>query len=189
MNRTELIQKLIDKYDLRSYLEIGVFQGANFDKIQCEAKESVDPKYPATHQMTSNEFFRDNPYLFDIIFIDGLHTAEQTYIDIDNASRMLFHNGFIVVHDCNPATKWHTRPPEEYKQGQEWNGETYKGFIRYKQEHPELTCFTVDCDYGCGVITDRFDTSVKDVTWEEFSANRKSLLNLVDVNELDNLLK
>lgn len=189
MTRTEIIQLLIDKYDLKLYLEIGVFDGANFNKIRCEKKESVDPNFPATYNVTSDRFFTDCWNEYDIVFIDGLHTADQAYKDISNSIRYLRPN-FIVVHDCNPATKYHTRPESEYKRGEEWNGTTYQGFIKFKEEHPELTCFTIDADYGCGIITDRpiLKNAICDKYWDYFEQNRTSLLQLIDVDMFKGLI-
>jgi len=92
---------------------------------------------------------------------------------------------YIVVHDCNPSTEWHTRPVGEYKQGEEWNGTTYQGFVRVRKEHPELTCFTVDADYGCGVISGEVDGYV---TWDKFDLMRRSLLDLVSVDEFKDII-
>ena len=52
--------------------------------------------------MTSDEFFKKNRQNFDIIFLDGLHTYEQTIKDIDNGLRFLNTSGVILVHDCLP---------------------------------------------------------------------------------------
>jgi len=202
MKRWEIIQTLIDLYDLRTYLEIGVFKGECFDKIEAEVKHSVDPEFPAIFKMTSDEFFEDNRYhkkiddpelTYDIIFIDGLHTAYQVYKDICNSLKILNPGGFIVVHDCNPATKWHARPPEEYKRGEEWNGTTYLGFIQFKEQNPDISCFTVDTDYGCGIITSL--PLVKNTTWgaymspsfEYFERNREQLLGLISVEQFRGL--
>ena len=35
--------------------------------------------------MTSDTFFKNNKDKFDVIFLDGLHTYEQTIKDINNA--------------------------------------------------------------------------------------------------------
>jgi hypothetical protein len=190
VNRTDIIQHLIDNYALTSYLEIGVFKGVNFENIKCDLKHSVDPHYPATYQMTSNKFFRervDNDY--DIVFIDGMHTFNQTYADINNAW-YLTNSNFIVVHDCNPATQWHTRPFKEYTQGEEWNGTTYLGYLKWVWDHDWMFYATVNVDYGCGVICAQnqpkrvrrhhFDMLP---TWAKFDSDRDQYLNLIDEEE------
>jgi len=182
MRRWEIIQLLINKYNLKSYVEIGVHNRECYDKIQCEVKQCVDPNFPATWQMTSDEYFKQHASFNDIYFIDGLHTLDQTYKDLVNASHYLNRGGFIVVHDCSPLTEWHTRPAEEYKRGQEWNGTTFLGYIKFKEERFDLDCYVVDTDYGCGVITERVKPEKRVVTWGYFDENRERILNLVSVD-------
>lgn len=192
MKRYDIINYLIKKHELESYLEIGVFQGECFNNVRCAVKESVDPKFPATHQMTSDKFFNnvkskmhaiDELMQYDIVFVDGMHTAEQTYQDIHNA---WYITGayFVVVHDVNPATEWHTRPPEQYNRGEEWNGTSYLGFLKFKCEHPQLSIFTIDTDYGVGIITREKIGPTWEMDFEYFDRNRKELLNLVDKDYL-----
>ena len=57
MTRTDIINTYIYKYNFKTYLEIGVRDGANFDKIKIKNKISVDPYWPATYKITSNNFF------------------------------------------------------------------------------------------------------------------------------------
>jgi len=175
MKRYDIINGLIKKYGFKRYLEIGVFQRENFSKIECELKKCVDPNFPADHHMSSNMFFEFNHDTYDIIFIDGLHTELQTFVDIYQSWQILNKGGFIVVHDCNPETKWHTRPPEQYKRGEEWNGTTYRGFIAFKQAHPEMNCFVVNADYGCGIITEGSGDY-----FEQFDKHRESILTLIE---------
>lgn len=187
MTRTDLINLLIKKYKLSSYLEIGVRDSENFNKINCKLKRSVDPNWPADYSMTSDRFFNSyRGFYYDIVFIDGLHTEEQVYKDVMNTLDMISPQ-FIIMHDCNPQTKWHTRPPEEYTDG-EWNGTVYRAFIRLKRELPSWSCFVVDTDYGCGVLTmhDILDNKVFNNDWEYFDTNRVELLQLISV---DNYLK
>jgi hypothetical protein len=95
MDRTELINKLIQKYNYRRYLEIGVDSGWCFHQIECFHKDGVDPgsdgqpqgtfKTQISYPVTSDEFFSTYaPSLerYDIILIDGLHHSEQVDRDI-----------------------------------------------------------------------------------------------------------
>jgi cobalamin biosynthesis Co2+ chelatase CbiK len=64
-NKTELIQALIDQNGYKSYLEIGLGDQANFNALQVEYKEGVDPLY----NLTSDAFFEANkaylrPYFY-----------------------------------------------------------------------------------------------------------------------------
>ena len=86
MKRYDIINHLIKKHGFTSYLEIGCFQGENFNRIECEVKESVDPEFPATYQMTSDEFFTKYVHReYGLVFVDGMHTARQAYKDIFNS--------------------------------------------------------------------------------------------------------
>lgn len=113
MNRTKVINKLIDDNGYESYLEIGVYDGKNFGAIKCNFKIGVDPNLPTSlkqsrdlYSMPSDEFFEsmEEGYKFDIIFIDGDHEASQVEKDIVNAYKALNKGGMILLHDCNPPT-------------------------------------------------------------------------------------
>lgn len=201
ITRTDIINKLIERYNLESYLEIGVRDASkNFDKIIAPIKEGVDPApiTPVTYKMTSDKFFAHvclNKH--DLIFIDGLHTQEQAWLDIASSFMALSFDGFIVIHDCNPPTEYHARSYEEYlKTGGEWNGDVFRAFIKARIMFPFTNCFVVDADFGCGIITKRklnkwYDKSGHynyRMCWELFDSNRKELLNLISYDEFLNLL-
>ena len=121
MKRTDIIQSLIDKTSAENYLEIGVSAGENFRDIKCKNKVGVDPEVstPATIHTDSDSFFKTNKRTWDIIFIDGLHHADQVYRDINNSLKVLSDGGFIVCHDMNPQLEEHQTLP--YRGGI-WNG-------------------------------------------------------------------
>jgi len=192
--RYDIINLLIRQYDFSRYLEIGVYTGENFSRIQCQEKTSVDPVQLGftTHVMTSDEFFRQIPIyeMYDIIFIDGLHEYHQCYKDIVNATRHLSPNGFILCHDMNPPTEWHTRSFEEFAVDQKpWNGDVYKSFVRFRMEHPDYSsCMLYDCDWGVGVITrgigqhiPAFD--VDNMSFDDWRHNKNMLMNCLDTQK------
>lgn len=55
---------------------------------------------------TSNKFFAENSTVFDLIFIDGLHTYEQTYEDIINSFSTGSMGCLILVDDVIPSDKY-----------------------------------------------------------------------------------
>ena len=125
MRRYQLINHLIERNDYRRYLEIGVAQGIAFRAVRCPLKHGVDPVSPhATFQVTSDEFFRtlSRETSYDLIFVDGLHLEEQVRRDIENSLAHLSDQGTIVVHDCNPPSRWYQRPWEDALQcgGSHW---------------------------------------------------------------------
>ncbi|MDE5067969.1 MAG: glycosyltransferase 61 family protein, partial [Trichodesmium sp. St4_bin8_1] len=77
------------------YLEIGVSEGKTFNAINIKSKVAVDPKFQfntgeyATEninflEVASDDFFRNyaQEYTpFDLIYLDGLHTFEQSFRD------------------------------------------------------------------------------------------------------------
>lgn len=191
--RTDLLNFLAEKYNLQRYLEIGVQNPAqNFNKIKCAVKYSIDPdpSANATFLMTSDEAFSAGfRRKFDLIFIDGLHTAEQVKKDFENALKVLSPNGFIVLHDCNPLKEEHTIVPRPTERGH-WNGDVYK-FAAKLNDYNGVKHFTVDIDNGCAVITVRPDCDIfkrgefdnYPATWSDFDTHRKTLLNLISWNE------
>ncbi len=185
IKRTTILNTLVERYNYQSYLEIGQGQRANnFDWINCRIKIGVDPKKSlnAAYQMTSDEFFAINNDSFDLIFIDGLHHADQVERDIINALNVLNDNGTIVVHDCNPTTKAMQIVP----QGKgTWTGDVWKTWVSLRAARPDLNMFVIDADNGCGIIrrgTQKIIKLPENLTYEVLDKKRKELLNLVDVN-------
>jgi hypothetical protein len=186
--RTDLLNHLAEKYNLQRYLEIGVQHTAqNFDKINCKYKVCVDPDPAANASfcLDSDAFFElilQDSWMgsgnYDLIFIDGLHTAEQVKKDFENALKILSPNGFIVLHDCNPLKEEHTIVPRPTERGH-WNGDVYKfASIIF----PKVT---VDIDNGMTVFkgSDDYKPGASVPTWEGFMKHRQHFLNLISWEE------
>lgn len=187
MKRYNIINKLIEKYDYKSYLEIGVRNGMTFNKVHIDQKESVDPnELNSTYKVTSDVFFKKYPEKsYDIIFIDGLHHTDQVDRDIINSINSLNTNGTIVLHDCNPIKKEHQIVP---KQCNIWNGDVWKSIVKFRfKEYDKFKCFVINTDHGLGIIR-RGKSDVKfnlpenlDYDWLEL--NRTTALDLISVSE------
>jgi len=131
-----------------------------------------------------------------LIFIDGLHLANQIEIDINNSLEFLKDDGYIVMHDCNPSTEWHAGETYSYKLSpakDKWNGTTWKAFVKARQRSDISSC-CVDTDWGVGVISKKKifgeSTKVKN-PYFEFSVlneNREDTLNLVTFEEFKRIL-
>lgn len=122
MQRQDVNQALLNRFSDPSYLEIGVDQGVTFDALTAARKVAVDPKFAFDlaaaqadpdrttaeyHEMTSDDYFlqiRRPEDMFDLIFIDGLHTFDQTLKDLLNATAAVKPNGIIIVDDVIPNT-------------------------------------------------------------------------------------
>lgn len=200
--RTDVINLLLKNYNFHSYLEIGAWiPEYNFDKINASLKHSVDPGNDGdyTYNMTSDDFFFNHigDRKYDVIFVDGLHTAEQAYIDVINSIHHLNKNGFIVMHDCNPPDLFLARTYEEYLNDRSgWCGTVYKAFIKLKYQLRNWSFFVIDEDFGCGVLT-RNDIYKKtflpnidynNIDWNTFDQNRKELLQLITFEEYEQLI-
>ena len=203
MNRTDIIQTLINHVKAKSYLEIGISAGDNWEKIRCENKVSVDPEPLAKADiiLTSDEFFEQNKETFDVIFVDGLHHADQVYRDITNALDVLNEGGYIVCHDMNPLKKEHQVIPFN---GGTWNGDCWKAFVELRKDREDLEMYTVDTDHGCGIIrkgtqkTIDIQNPMDKLEFEDFNENRVEWLNLISpekfrkmfgLNDLKTLVK
>lgn len=193
MNRTEIIQYLIDKYNYESYLEIGLGPIVNFRNIKCKVKNGVDPMRRCDYPMTSDLFFEkiDKDKKYDIIFIDGLHIEDQVDKDIKNSLEHLSDGGIIVMHDCNPISQKHQAVPAQQKA---WNGTVWKSFVKLRCKRKDLFMCVIDTDHGCGIIKKGHQDIYKDaqlkrcLKYNFLKLNRKELLNLVSVNEFLHML-
>ena len=95
---------------------------------------------------------------FDLIFIDGLHEAEQVLRDVDNALEALNPNGIILVHDAKPLFADEATFPMP-KDIVFWNGTVWKA-IAYLRTKPHFDVATADFDWGIAVIKLRPNSDV-----------------------------
>jgi predicted O-methyltransferase YrrM len=181
LQRGDIVQFLIDLYGYQSYLEIGTKSGDTFKLVRCVLKHGVDPRGGcATHATTSDEFFAqlDAAARYDLVFIDGLHEAEQVKRDIANALAHLSAGGAIVMHDCNPRDEDEQRVPP--KPGQRiWTGDVWKAFVYYRRR-ADLEMYVVDTNNGVGVIRhgQQAPLTIDAPAWSDFAEQRAAWLNL-----------
>lgn len=188
MNHITIIQDLINKNNFKNYLEIGIELAVCFNQIICENKRGVDPdpecrKYVKSgyfHCMPSDVFFGCSTLLYDVILVDGLHLAEQTLKDIENALNCLNEGGYIIVHDCNPPKEDMQIVPRGERI--QWTGDVWKAWVHLRRR-PDLSMKVMNCDYGCGIIQkgSQEPLIVDNPDWTGFVQNKKLWLNLVDV--------
>lgn len=152
MLRETVLAGFLAVHDEPSYLEIGVHSGHTFHPLKASLKVAVDPAFqfevptPAVspsveyHQVTSDEYFgtiAEPGRKFDVIYIDGLHTAEQTLRDLLNAVERLRDDGVIVVDDVIPSSYAASLPDFDdfdlvrksiafESEGHAWMGDVYR---------------------------------------------------------------
>lgn len=194
MHRSEIINHYIKKYNLKSYLEIGTrHKPDNFDKIKCREKFCIDPdpNAEADFELTSDEFFKINHKKFDCVFIDGLHEGHQVYKDIKNSIKFLNEGGVILCHDINPKKYVNGYDFEEYDGTGEWNGDSWKGFVKYRFETEYYTFTIKENEADIGIIDTNLKSDVEsciirigELYYELLEENREHFLNIVDINTI-----
>lgn len=173
-------------------MEIGIQNpDANFNHINADLKDGVDPfpLVPCKFIMTSDQFFEQNKTKYDVIFIDGDHTFEQVYKDVNNSIKFLKEGGIIIMHDCNPPTEWHQRKRDDiHKLDGPWNGTVWKAFVKLRMENENLEMFTIDTDCGVGIVIPQrkqklFACKENIYEYSVFNKYRKEALNLISEND------
>jgi len=211
-SRTEIINFLLSLNQKDTcYLEIGVRNPEhNYNQIKASTKYSVDPGIvfldnPVDFKMTSDVFFRklsakevlSKDIKFDVIFIDGLHFAQQVDRDIENATNYIKDDGFIVLHDCNPPTEWHARESEKYLNtpaGKSWNGTTWKAFLKWRFNSSINSC-CIDSDWGVGILSKHYQIGKNIESTNPFfdfsllEENREAYLNLIDFETFKRIIQ
>lgn len=150
MDRNDVVQGVLDLFAVPHYLEIGVFEGKTFHGVKADRKVAVDPAFQfdheaaarehpecAYHEMPSDTYFGGvaRGERFDVIYIDGLHTFEQTLRDLINALSVIGENGVIIIDDVFPDSFPAALP--DYKEfravrkatglkSKNWMGDVYK---------------------------------------------------------------
>ncbi len=181
LNRSIVIQRLIDKYGFKTYLEIGVDAGKNFFPIKAARKIAVDPgfrfgwlkklvkaiRYPqnfraAYYKMESDLFFEtavtkalhNKP--LDLCLVDGMHEYAFALRDVENSLKYLSDGGVIIMHDCNPLSKEASYSWEQWQTNKcagSWNGDVWKVILHLRSTRQDINVFVLDCDHGLGIIT------------------------------------
>jgi len=163
MERFDIINRFISERfgNECRYLEIGVRTHECFRMINTVNKSSVDPEkgYNPTYNFTSDEFFHNlessrtvlpPDYKWNIIFIDGLHIAEQSYRDILNSINHTTDDGVVILHDCSPNSQQNAGSDLD-DLPYFWSGSVWKSFY-FARTKLEYQMYTVDTDWGVGII-------------------------------------
>lgn len=195
--RLDILQKIINKINAQSYVEIGLGSGDVFRGIKCPKKYGVDPQFgdyvfekgtqcaiKPTHELTSDQFFEQNKETFDVIFIDGMHLAEYVERDINNSLACLNDDGYIICHDMNPLTKGSQIMPRIQES---WHGDVWKGWVNIRQTNPNISMCVIPDNCGLGIIQKGsqklLDVKGLDITYENLEKHREEWLNLVSIEE------
>jgi len=146
--------------------------------------------------MTSDRYFSHNTRLerLELVLVDGLHTAEQAYRDVENALSRLAPGGAIVMHDCNPNSESQARASNPGSYAFHWTGSVFRAVVALRQRE-DVDVAVGDFDFGVAVVLPRTRSSalprpplgqheVWNMTYEDFAMRRREILNLMDFEEL-----
>lgn len=127
LERSDVVNHILSLFHEPSYLEIGVNSGDTFFAVNAAHKVAVDPAFlfdmemartkhanALFHPVESDVYFGEivpPGQRFDVIYLDGLHTFEQTLRDFCNAVEFLKPYGVIVIDDVVPNS-YHASLPD-----------------------------------------------------------------------------
>lgn len=185
---------LARKRQIRSYVEIGVHDGANLSQISCETAVGVDPDFRLAADVTTNKtavhLFRTTSDAFfagreldriglsgriDLAFLDGMHLFEFLLRDFYNIEACCRPDSVVALHDCLPTnhemTERQHRPAARRDQQRRvwWTGDVWKTVAILREVRPDLRVIAVDCPPTGLVLIGRLDpgsTVLKDRYYE-----------------------
>lgn len=209
ITRKAVLRPLTALYEQARYLEVGVCQGVTFHRVPAALKVAVDPRFQfdvedrrsnnpeATyHEVTSDEYFStliDPAQQFDVIYLDGLHTLEQTLRDLMNALNHLQPDGVIVIDDTRPPSYLASLPDRQnyftvrswldLDDQKAWMGDVYRLVYFIETFCPHLSFGTIADNHGQTVVwrsrrsavPDRTLREVGDLSFEDFVLQHEHL--------------
>ncbi|MCB8878376.1 class I SAM-dependent methyltransferase [Acidisoma silvae] len=177
ISRPDVLNGILRLFRQAHYLEVGVNRGETFLQINAERKVAVDPKFlfsledahkqhtkSTFHEVTSDLYFSERikpGEKFQLIYLDGLHTFEQTLRDFVNATHCLSEDGVIVIDDVIPSS-YQAAMPDQHDAfrvkaftgdpDNSWMGDTYKLVFFIHTFFPDYNLRTVANNHGQSVV-------------------------------------
>ena len=215
LSRADVINHFIGAFQYERYLEIGVQAGVTFNAVQCINKVAVDPCFGVElkdiqgtpYAMTSDAYFDEHPDArFDIVFIDGLHTLDQSLRDFTRSLLRIPRTGLILIDDAFPSDYLAADRSLEFCNGiktaenwpdRNWMGDVFKTALFINEFFDQLSlCYIADT---LGIVAVWYeprrvapifgDTAVEGIARCEFSrfkyeaAPRIPKMSVVDVTD------
>jgi len=195
------INKLLNEIPFaKNYLEIGLSAGKTFQNVKFMLRVGVDPhplfaldklpKQSTVFPITSDDFFAIcEESTFDLVFIDGLHTFEQTYRDLIH-SLELCPTGLILIDDVVPSDEFSAMRDQMDSQalrkkadisGSSWHGDVFKVILCLSDHHPELSVRTIVGSGNPQTLVWRKKLSTKIESVKEFQLDKYMSVKYQDV--------
>lgn len=152
-----------------SYLEVGVAKGTTFFEVAAARKVAVDPRFrfdtkdrgeylhETYYSISSDEFFADaigRRDMYDLIFLDGLHTYPQTLKDFLSSLAVAHNNSIWIIDDTVPnsavaaeADLQRVRQARNLlgeSKDETWMGDVFKVVAFIDSFLPQFSCFTCE---------------------------------------------
>ncbi len=184
-DKAELINRIIQKKNYKSYLELGI--GAALEtvsQIKCDKIVSVDTvkfndKNP-TFVGTTNAYFDKHKEKFDVIYIDAAHDKNQVDIDAVNSMEILNDDGVIFMHDIGPADRSQIVPTA--------SGTAYLSYF-WIRANPAIDAFSYEFPNGdvLGIVKMRENPNLLmhfELNFEFYENNRDFILQKKSLEEV-----
>ncbi|CAN5220146.1 hypothetical protein BH09ACT10_BH09ACT10_31210 [soil metagenome] len=156
LSRHELLGELHRLLAPRTYLEIGVNDGASLTLSRTRSI-AVDPEFAISYplhcdlalvQATSDEFFAGdapcahfNGVPIDLAFIDGMHLSEFAYRDFMNTEHHMSPAGVVLLDDMLPRNSLEAARD---RMTSSWTGDVYKVVAALQDTRPDLVVIPVN---------------------------------------------
>ncbi len=206
--RSERLNAIARLASARRYLEIGVSEGDTFFGVDVEYKVAVDPAFNFDYKtrqtekqkffpLRSDDFFKSERHqAFDLIYLDGLHTFEQTLRDFMNSLTVAHAKTVWLLDDTIPNDNYSALADQDrcYRlrrsQGNgdwAWMGDVYKVvfFIASVMRFYQVRTFT---GHGQTVVwrdlnrfSDPIDQNLEAIgtmTYEDFIEKHQSVFHV-----------
>lgn len=187
MTRHEFLSELHQRLAPRTYLEVGVRDGASL-QLSRTRSIGIDPAFLIDHEVrcdlqlvraTSDDFFaREEPLAHfggdsvDLGFIDGMHLAEFAHRDFINLEPLMSPGGVIFLDDILPRNP--LEAARDRKTGA-WAGDVFKSVEVIARRRPDLVVLLINtAPTGTAVILNLDPAST--VLAESYAADEPYLL-------------
>jgi len=164
-NSVERINALAGINSASKYLEVGVWRGATFTQVNVPYKVAVDRRFQFDfhgyandhtifHEVVSDYFFTNlasQHGKFDLIFLDGLHTFEQTFRDFCVSLKFSHANTLWLIDDTVPSSLLAANPNDQVTErirrlfhikDYRWMGDVYKVIFAIHDFFPQFSWAT-----------------------------------------------
>ncbi|MGH8002957.1 MAG: class I SAM-dependent methyltransferase [Brasilonema sp.] len=163
--RFERLNALAKINSASRYLEIGVAQGVTFTQIDVSYKIAVDPKFKFNFQEYADQktiFYEVRSDLFfskfasehdefDLIYLDGLHTFEQTFRDFCASLKNSHKHTIWLIDDTHPSSWLAANPNPKFVKrlrkylnikDRRWMGDVFKVVFAIHDFFPQFSYAT-----------------------------------------------